>query len=172
MHGVRELVKLKYKEGEGVFVEYTVDRNDNSARDTMTLKTNDAPRRELADALQAMAPHLVEMIEAPREWLASITVRSVTVTHTNDVQGLVITGLRELENSNAPLVINTPHFTRESYNEGGGDDIGIFTSACANALDELETLALRFVDGDRAQQELDFADGTPVGTREAQAALV
>lgn len=174
MHSGKSLVKYKYKaKTSETLVKYTVERDEEGTLDTVTVETHDLPRPELKEALEAMADHMVDMIEAPHDWRNEITVLSVTVTSSNDVQGLVITGMRELENSNAPLVINTPHFTREPYNEEDDSDVGIFSFECADALDELERLVIRFVEGERAQQELDFsADGVAVGTREQEPASV
>lgn len=120
-----------------------------------TIECKDAPHPDLRNALQDMSQHLKEHAEFPSTWIVSII--SATVTHTNEVQGLVLTGRRDLENCNAPLIVNTPHYTRESYNEDDDSDIGIFSESCGEALDALEKEALAYVDGKRQQAELDFA---------------
>jgi hypothetical protein len=118
------------------------------------IECKDAPHPDLRNALKAMSEYLLEHAEFPSTW--TVAVIGVTITHTNEVQGLVITGRRDLENCNAPLIINTPHYTRESYNEDDGSDIGIFSSSCGDALDLLEQEAIAYVDGKRSQGELDF----------------
>lgn len=145
---------------------------DNMERETVTVKLQepdqkggftdhliecrDEPHPDLREALKAMVDHLIEHAEFPYDWRSDIDIISCTVTHTNGVQGLVITGRRDLKNCNAPLIINTPHYTRESYNEGDDSDVGIFSSECGDNLDRLETEALAFVDGKRAQLQLEF----------------
>ncbi len=154
----RRLLKLKYKQKENlVFVKYEEDRK-NDITDTITLETTDPPRNELVSALQTMAKHLVDIIEAPGSWRDHIVITSVTVTWSNDVQGLVITGLRTLDNSNSPMVINTPHFTRVSYNEESNSDMNIFSYDCGLDLDNLCEYVFRYVDGDRKQLTLDFQE--------------
>jgi hypothetical protein len=142
------------------------------------IECKDAPHPDLRNALQAMREYLKAHAEFPTTW--DVSVISVTVTHTNEVQGLVITGRRDLKNSNAPLIINTPHYTREPYNEDDESDMGIFSTSCGEALDTLETETLAYVDGKRSQGELDF-DGEdeeseeseePVAEREPELAVV
>jgi hypothetical protein len=148
---MRELLKFK-KDSEGNYLVKFQENKGELKVDTITIESTDTPRKELLDALQAMATHALSMCEFPSTW--KLNVIGVTVTHTNDVQGLVITSSRDLEGSNAPLIINTPHFTREPYNETDESGMGIFTGECGMALDRLEKLALKYVDGARAQLEL------------------
>jgi hypothetical protein len=119
---------------------------------SLTMESRDIPHPDLVNALATMAEHLLEHAEFPSTWNAEVI--GCTVTHTNDVQGLVITGKRDLKNCNAPLIINTPHFTREPYNEDDESDMGLFSGECGQHLDALEEEALAYVDGKRAQLEL------------------
>lgn len=168
---MRRLVKYKHKDGE-TLVKYEIPRDEEGTYDTVTLETSDEPRQELVDALQGMASHVCEMIEAPAEWRDELTVLSVKLGYSNDVQGIVITALRALENSNSPLVLNTPNYTREPYNESDISGVGVFTTQCANDIDELEKLVFRFVDGERSQAELDFSDdGIAVGSGDPEPVL-
>lgn len=146
----RELLKLKIKDGE-VFLKYQV--TGSGFPETITIESAEPPKTELKDALQLMAEHAIEMCELPPEWLADMTVRSVTITR-GDVDGLVITTLRDLEGSQAPMVINTPHFTRDGRDEN--QELGIYSFRCGKDLDQLEKLAMRYVDGERQQKEFSF----------------
>lgn len=150
MDSVRELLKLKIKDNE-VFLKYQV--TGSGFPETVTLESTEPPRKELRDALQKMVDHVVDLCELPPSWREDMTVRSVTVTH-NDVDGLVITALRDLDNSNAPMVVNTPHFTRSGRDEN--QEPGIYSCDCGRDLDELERLALEYADGRRQQQVLEF----------------
>lgn len=118
------------------------------------IENHDIPHPDLKAALSAMIPHLRENAELPANW--TLDVISCTITHKHEIQGLVITGRRELENSNAPLILNTPHFTQESYNEEDDSGVGVFSSACGEAIDVLEREAIAYVDGKREQLELPF----------------
>jgi hypothetical protein len=152
---------LKFKTGSSrteVLAQYEIDRgNPDDGMDKITLESSEMPSMAVIGALQAMARHMVDIAELPADWLDDLTIIGVTVTHTNDVQGLVITATRKLENSNAPLVLNTPHFTRCSYNEDPVDDKGIFSGDCGDDLDALEKLVFAYVDGgERTQLTLQF----------------
>lgn len=149
----RDLCKLK-KDSSGLWtVKYQITDGDQEP-DTVMMEIHEQPTKDLLDALQAMAEHALEFCEFPKTW--KLTVLGVTITHTNDVQGLVITCTRALKKCNAPLIVNTPHFTRDPYNEEDESGMGIFSDACCEALDRLETLAFAFIDGDRVQKQLEF----------------
>jgi hypothetical protein len=139
----REIVTVKLEEPD-MNSDYTMH----------LIECKEPAHSDLRNALRDMGQYLKEHAEFPSTWI--VDVISCTVTHTNEVQGLVITGRRDLQRCNAPLIINTPHYTREPYNEGDDSDMGIFSSECGDALDTLEQEALAYVDGKRAQGVLDF----------------
>jgi len=153
-------VKIGKDDCDREVVTIKLEEPDQSGGYTAHLiECKDPPHSDLRNALQEMGQYLKEHAEFPSTWIVSVI--SVTVTHTNEVQGLVITGRRDLEKSNAPLIINTPHYTRESYNEDDESDMGIFSSSCGDALDALEKEAMLFVDGKRQQMQLDLDEKKP-----------
>jgi len=156
--GNRKLLKFKISSDGNNVVKYQIDRDEESS-DTVGIETTAIPSKNLSDALQKMADHVISIVEFPSTWLKDIKVLGVTCTYTNDVQGLVITALRTLVGSNAPMVINTPHFTRESYNgDDSISDTSILSIQCGMDLDALESLALKYADGgERLQPDLEFA---------------
>lgn len=157
----RRLCKIKIgkNEFEREVVTIKMEEPDRNGEFTAHLiECKDTPHPDLRAALAAMAEHLISNAEFPSTWEPQIDVISVTITHTNNVQGIVITGKKELENCNAPLIVNTPHYTREPYNEDDESDKGIFSTACGFAIDALEKEVIAYVDGKRAQQELDFGE--------------
>lgn len=140
---MRHLLKLAYSEKDHeILIRYRAE-TDTGHVETVTLESAEEPAPELVEALAGLAPHVCALAELPREWAAQLTVRGVTVTR-SEATGLTITALRKLKNLMTPLVINTPYTTE-------------FGAACQTALDELERQALAFVDGERAQLELDLA---------------
>lgn len=139
----REMVTIKIEQPDQV--------GDFTA---ILMECRDIPHPDLRKALENMGDHLIEHCEFPSTWRHDIAVIGVTITHTNDIQGLVITGKKELKYCNAPLIINSPHYTREPYNEDDDSDMAIFTGECGDHLDTLEKEALAYVDGKRAQLEL------------------
>ena len=164
----RRLLKFKYgssSEGETkrVFVKFEKERDDNQA-DIFTFECDDDAHPDLKKAPEAMVPHLLENCEIKAEEGYKIAVRSVTSTYKEmedgTVHGLVISGLRELRYSRAPLVLTSPHKTDIPYSEGD-EDAPLLTSACLGAFDDLESEVFAYVDGKRAQGELDFGQKDP-----------
>jgi hypothetical protein len=153
---MKRLLKFKLDD-DGVLVKYELV-DQESVRETLTVESQDRPRAELREALKAMAEHLCTIAELPPTWAKDIEIRGVTCTHTNDIRGLVITGLRKLAGSNAPLVLNTPHFTEAPYTEDADSDVGIYTAACGLALDLIELEVWRYLDGEREQLQLGLTE--------------
>lgn len=162
----RRLRKLRWAPGE-MTIRYDRVNVATKLMDTYTLESAETPLGELEHALQGMAEHVVEICELPEEMVSDLTVRSVSVSYNADgVQGLIVTALRDLENSNTPMLINTPHFSREAYSETAGD-ANVFSPKCGRDLDRLERCAFAYIDGERSQKELDF--GESPGESEAPA---
>lgn len=168
----KRVLKFRYNPGDGkIFIKYECPSSASSVSDVFTMESCEAPVQELKDALQKMRDHVIDICEFPPPMNSGITIRGVTITYNDDdIQGLVITALRGLTYSNAPLIVNTPHFTREPYSEGADPDMNVFSTECAEDLDGLERLAFLYVGGQRAQQELDL--GPAVETEEDGAAVV
>lgn len=155
MENDRRLLKFKLKDDD-VFVKYERPSDSAAVPDTVTLESGEAPRVELREAMKALREDIIEMTELPIDE-AGLKVIGITYTH-GDYQGVVITALRELDNSNSPLVLNTPHFTSGNDNDS---DMNVYSMECAERLDALEELVFAYVDGDRQQQELEFEDAEP-----------
>lgn len=148
----RRLLKFKLKDDD-VFVKYERDSDSAAVPDTVTLESGEAPRKELRDAMQALREDVIEMTELPIEE-GELKVTGVSFTH-GDYDGVVITALRELDGSNSPLVLNTPHFNDGNDNDS---DMNVYSMECRERLDELEELVFRYVDGERQQLELEEAE--------------
>ncbi len=153
---MRRVRKFKYKPTAGMFVAFeATNSSDPDAYDEFTLKSGDEPRGTLITQLNAMSQHVVDLCELPADYAANIQVIGITVTYSDDdIQGLGISALRTLENTDQPMVLNTPHFTRDPYSPTAPSDVGVFSGRCAADLDRLEELIFDYVDGDRAQMDL------------------
>jgi hypothetical protein len=155
----RRIVKFKHKPKENyVFIKYETD--NEAYIDTVSIESHDEPHPDLPAALQAFALHVGDMAEFPEDYCDGIQVLGVTWTWSNGVRGCVVTARKELEQSNAPLIINTPNFTDEPYNEDDDSGMNLLNSNEIAALDRLEKEVFAFVDGKRAQGDL-FADADP-----------
>lgn len=156
----RRIVKFKHKPKDSyIFIKYEYD--NNAYVDTVTIESHDEPHADLPRALQAFADHVATLVEFPMEYREGIEVIGVTWTWSNDIRGCVITARKDLEGSNAPLIINTPNFTEEPYNEDDETGMNLLASQQIEALDRLEKEVFAFVDGKRAQGDLFYDDGDP-----------
>ena len=132
----------------------------NGRRDKHTLECAEAPTPELRDALQALAPHVVDICELPEEYANRLSIRGVAFSYGGELEtmGATITALAKLATSNAPLVLNTPHKPSDSYAEGG-DTTMCLSSDCITALTVLQEQAIGYVNGNRTQLEFDMSGG-------------
>jgi hypothetical protein len=144
------ITKVKF-DGSKVRIEYENKREDQKQWDEFTLQSADLPTLELTDALADLRQDVLAICELPADDLLKLTVRGVTLTHTNDVLGACITALKSLKTANAPLVINTPHLPETPYGDG---DSPVLATSTVDRLHTLMLAAERYIDGERAQADL------------------
>ena len=155
----RRLRKVKYN-GQRVHIEFEVERQKDGDVDwdRFTLDCTDPPRPGLREAFEGLRPHVALWLEMPGGWGNDLDVRGVTLSDTDGVMGAVITALKPLKFSRAPLVVNTPHKPAEPPSEGdpAASDFCL-TGDCIVALDKLIEEANAYIDGERQQGRL-FAE--------------
>lgn len=151
------ITKVSWNDAETkVCIEYSKESPaNNKLRDEFSLKCNEPPLESFKDSLKALVPYVVKDLELPDSYATTLKVRGVTFSFGGefDTMGAVVTSLKTLRNSNAPLVLNTPHKTVEPYNEGG-DESNCLSLGFCSALDDVIEEAIKYVQGNRAQQQL------------------
>lgn len=139
--------KIKFSKGK-VELAWT----DEGASRTITheLSSFDEPLAEFDDALQALAGHVLDVCELPLAWGEGLKVIGVSFSE-NDHQGrgIVVTATKKLTQTNAPLVLNTPHMSEE-----GSAGMSRLDSEVIGQLDRLEEEARRYHTGHRAQPDM------------------
>ena len=163
---MKRVRSFKYNDKQRKVEVTTKNKRQDNKTDVEKLESNDEPKIELVQALQAMKKHLIQICELPAEWEDDITVRGVTAGWKSEVLGLVIRGVRDLEFSNTPMAINSPYAHQEHMEdeevedlEEASDDIGVLDPGCVDAYLELERLILRYVGGDRQQLQFNLEEG-------------
>ena len=143
--------KIKW---DGACVELVWDTKlDGAGEITHTLKSYDTPRPEFVEAMRAMVPHVLEVLELEHAgWEDSLTVSGLSINEEEDGRrGLVCTCRRALDIANAPLIINTPHlreFRDDEQLKGFlPDDMLVQLTKC-------EVEAALYLKGKRAQGDL------------------
>lgn len=123
------------------------------------LSSGAAPRPEFVAAFNAFKPLALDLLELP-EYGEGFIVTGLSINEEdNDGRGgLVITSMKTLKQANAPLVLNTPHL-REPVDDNQDGAAGFYTEGMSGALATMLGEAKRYVNGERAQQELALEEG-------------
>jgi hypothetical protein len=156
---------LKFKKGgakndRNYLVKFEVPRPYPEDGDIQTFECNDEPHPDLEKALQDMGNHLLAICEIPKSEKRPVFISGVTFTYKAmdplvTVNGLVIVGVRKLLNSDAPLVLTSPHRTNIPYGEGQDADEKNLDSATLEDMAILEREVFAYMDGiKRGQPDL------------------
>lgn len=137
--------KIRYKNADHSVLLRWTETNTSGDEHDHQLASKDSPRPEFVAALRALAPAAREMCECDDDpWGESLTPTGVTLGVTKDGEATcVITCLRPVSISSAPLVLNTPHTASSSW----PGDLAIL-------LERLSREAEKYVAGERSQQDL------------------
>lgn len=147
-------LKIKHnpKEKKTILAYQVANRGD---WDDHIVSTKDEPHPDFLEALKGLARGVLRLCELeqaidPDE----LTVRGVSISYGKDeTKGVVVTALRELRTSPAPLVLNTPHKLLEERDENTPED-QIAPRAVVEAVNRLEREAKAFLGGKRSQGDL------------------
>lgn len=120
------------------------------------LTSSQAPAQPLLAALEAFRDPVLRLLELPLRYGDGLRVQSlsINVEEKDGRRGLVVTSLKEIASAHSPLVLNTPHL-RERMDEE--TEKGFLPEEWLRLLEDAESGATRYVNGERAQSDL-FAD--------------
>lgn len=165
MERKKRITKIKAKKGE-YFFGWEVYQETTKSWDAYTMTCKDPPRVELKERMLAMVAHVINICEFDKQDEKRIIVSGITESHTDDNRYITITAQKSLEYSKAPLIINTPARPEWPQNEADSEDYCI-SRELGDDLKALESEAWRYIDGERAQQILDFDGGGDDGGDDA-----
>ena len=148
------IIKVKVKKGEWT-IRWQKKNEAAETYDTYEVTSKDPPLEELPKRLQVMANHVTEICDLPESATKNIAVSGITVSYTDKNRYLVITAVRSLSKSKAPMLINTP--ARPLYPEDDQDETFCMSKECFEDLLAVENEAMKYIRGERAQMSLDFA---------------
>lgn len=141
--------------GDGVTIVYQQHVGTNGSR-TITLCSADEPRPEFGEALQALRPFLRSICEFSAEYAAGIVVRGVAYKlNSAGNKSAIIKAVRPME-VGSPLNIATPARMMDTEEE---DAPTMLSAEAVIALEAVETEAVRYIKGDKMQQQLPLEDG-------------
>lgn len=148
-----EFRKIAYNaKDHRVRISYQIP-NGTEEPDEYQVSVRQPPHPDLTERLEAMRTHVIDLCELDGLEPDQLEVRSVTITWKHGVMGAVITALRELKRSPAPLVLNTPHKAADFYTEEEGDPDSLLPGEAVDAIHELIAEAKLFLEGKRGEEE-------------------
>ena len=117
--------------------------------------------------MQKLAVHVEDICDMREGAHEKIIVSGITESWKDDNRWLTITAKMRLSKSICPLNINTP--ARPEYADDY-DDTFCMGEKLLKDLRDLEEEGLRYINGDRAQQTLDFQPDKPTAPEPGRAA--
>ena len=149
----RRITKIKLK-ADLVVVQWQQYQPLTKDWDSFAMSSKEAPLPSFPEAMAALAKHVEEICELPEHSRDKITVTGISHSYSLNNSYVVITAQKELFTSRSPLNLNTPVKAMESDID---DDYGA-SDEMVYDVEQLEQEAFNYIDGQRAQQELDFGD--------------
>jgi hypothetical protein len=147
---VSMLTKIKHSKGETEII-WKEENGLTGESIEHKLTCSEPPRPELVDALQAFTSYVIELCELPSEYGDTLSVTGVSINENEHMgTGIVVTSLKKVSKANSPVVINTPHLSKDASCDGGPK----WPVYVAGMLDALESEATLYRQGRRSQQEL------------------
>lgn len=147
--------KIKLEKDGKVKLEFFEEKQNGGDPDEHTFVSSDRPNPSFPNSMLRLRKAVCEICELPTtdDFIRSIEVRGLSISHSErDGMGITITALRNLEHSDCPLVLNTPHKT-----EDGENPKRIMPSWAFNECMVVMEEAQAYLEGDREQIDL-FAE--------------
>jgi len=155
-----QFTKIKFKEGDGKVELAWTTREGPDRKDSIThsLTSFDRPHPDFVRGMEAFVDPVLELLELHDEYRQGLKVQSLSINYEDGDgrSGLVVTCLKELDETKSPLVLNTPHL-REYVDEENAE--GFMSTAMENRLDRMQGLARDYVNGTREQGDLFEGEG-------------
>lgn len=145
----KRITKIKFK-GDLVVVQWQQYQSLTNDWDNFTMSSKETPLPSFPAAMAALAKDVEVVCELPEGERDNITPTGISHSYTDNDSFIVITAQRKLLSSRSPMNINTPAKTME------GDDEFAADTSLIDDIATLEEQAFAYIDGQRAQQKLDF----------------
>ena len=152
--------KIKsFEIGKHQIFKITFEReNENTgAYDTYQIKCAEYPRPELIEAVKRLSPYITEILELPDDCKDRLITKKLTYTYNEKTAetSVTITAKFYIPNDGTFIEVKVPK--RVINYETPTSEIP-FTPECSEIIERLTTEVFRYIDGDRAQDKLNFDD--------------
>lgn len=158
-------LKIKY-DGEEMLLKY--ERLNKAGQwDEYSLKSRQEPHADFIrdlDNLSLIQVRMCELVEEDSEYddldseMSRHDVRGISLSYGLDdsgkvVMGVTVTSLRRLDQSNAPLTLNSPHKFDRPHTEHGDEDV-LIAPEDMDLIRNLCQEALSYIEGKRKQLDM------------------
>lgn len=149
--------KIKYSDSEEK-ISMTFEKLVNDQYDEYQFTSSEEAAPEFYDALKALVPHAIELLELPKKDIGRCHVYGVRFTYTGEAEtmGAIMNVKRDLIYTGSCTVLNTQAKKCSPGDEEYTDD-NYFTEECVTALWALERECRAYINGKRNQISL-FGD--------------
>lgn len=138
-------------------IAYEKDNKNTGGCDTLQLKCSEYPRPELIEAVKELSPYITEILELPEYCEDRLIAKKLTYTYDEKTAEttVAITAKFYIPNAGTFIEVKAP---KRVINYGTQTSEIPFTPECSEVIERLTTEIFRYIDGDRAQDELTFDD--------------
>ena len=149
----------KFEIGKHQIFKITFERENAStgAYDTYQIKCAELPRPELIEAVKNLSPYITELLELPDYCEDRLIAKKLNYTYNEKTAetSVTITAKFYIPYAGTFVEVKAPP---RVINHGTPTSEIPFTPECSEVIERLTTEIFRYIDGDRAQNKLNFDD--------------
>lgn len=101
-----DISKVKIKQGSTEILYFASDRKDS--RET-AFSSYDPQTEEFIECLQPLKPWVLHVLDLPGSYGEGLEITGLTIKHEDSGIGVVISAVKQLGQTDAPLCLNTPY---------------------------------------------------------------
>lgn len=138
-------------------ITYEKDNENTGGCDTLQLKCSEYPRPELIEAVKELSPHITEILELPDDCKDRLIAKKLAYTYDEKTTetSVTVTAKFYIPDAGAFAEVKIP---ARVINHGTPTNEIPFTPECSETIERLTTEIFQYIDGDRAQDKLNFDD--------------
>lgn len=153
----REIKSFEIGKHQVFKITFERENKNTRAYDTYQIKCAEYPRPELIEAVKELSPYIAEILELPDYCEDRLIARKFTYTYNEKTAeiGVTITAKFYIPNDGTFIEVKVP---KRVINYGTPTSEIPFTPEYSKVIERLTTEIFRYIDGDRAQNKLNFDD--------------
>lgn len=141
--------------------------------------SSDKPLDSFTDALQGLKPYLTEYCELPKDYVGRMQIRSISISYMDHptgrkIPGVIISGIMRYKRQSGVLPCNTPYKQPELLTEtdeeekvkNNAESFKLMSKDCFEVIQTLFKEAEKYIEGEREEMEIDFAEQSEDETKE------